>query len=1648
MAVLATLLAMPMKEQLASACGFVGSASGEGGYSIGGSFGETITISNPTTTITWTPNDTQDLPGAIDFLPTGNTVHFVADSGLTNGQYTVLNRIVPGGDAGARSIAINGTITSNPGGNVWFYSPNGILIGSGAHIDVGGLLMTTVDGTVDSINQFSSGSNLSQSGASVRIEATDVKAGSYVAILAPVIEQSGTITSGGSVAYVAARAANMTISENLFDITIPVQDTMPGGESIDFLGQGQTKVMVDGEAQTRRIYMVGVPTNNAMTMLLGGATLGFDIAQGVEVTDTGIVLSAGRNISGESMEGPGRFATSDGAGTGAVSVNGGTFNAPVFIGSSQDLTISGGTFNGEVSLEADSRAVTINTAVGNTTFNDAVSIDTSTFETDGNGTGGSVTLSAGSGVLTFAKVLGIDATGYGSNGIGYGGNITVEAIGSGSQVIVGQQGGVAQLAVSGSGDSGVSGNISLLASGGGKVSFLGGTNAFASGSGNLQDGTGGTIEATATGASSQINFAGITVLTAIGSGGQYGGQGLGGLIKLNAMTGGILDYGPGLSASVTGIGGSGSEASGGNGSGGVIRAAADGGTITGTGGLFLSADSIGGDGPNGGGSGQATAPDPEQDYDGRGAIYLDARNGGGITLTGGASFQATGAGGRATSEGSSGNGRGGTVAVSANSGGTIKIQGITTAYADGQIRDDDSGPGIDITPGVSGGTEGGNGNGGTINLYAGGGGSAVEIYDLTAYARGVGGQDSGGTGGTGNGGFFKAHVVNNGAINLLNYNAQSQSGTGTLTVNLTGRGGNSASGFGGEGRGGEAFLNTASGGGSLRMSVATISANGIGGNNLNATTTGGAGMGGKVVVEAQQLGGAVTGTTVTLNATGTGGTGGDDARGGEGRGGLASFSSGLPDLSVQGGDLTISNKATADASGKGGDGGSGGDGFGGTPGETGTFGAFADSFTGAINFTGNDGLELIASGEGGAATASDVTGGSGGAGYGGYAEFYAVTAPSFPTVASTATATKLVMRANGAGGNGNTERAQSSGISGGSGGGGYGGDILVGADAGTGSLQVSGEADLDAYAIGGVGGIGTNDIEELDNIDGGDGGTGGLARGGDIQAGVFSGTGTPVTNGVANFGTLRMDTHARGGLGGEGAQSSGTGVDGSGGAGGAATAGFARVAAFGGDVTISSLLDLQLTGEGGGGELDGAGIVRATGGSGTGGVFELVSAYRNVSGTPDTSTFGSLVIGNGPVDMFGPVTLLADISGSAGLGGQPSRVAGRFDIHTQGGSIKINNASITADGVAPLREIPSEESGGDSIFSANPSIINADDGDIIFGNFYLMTDPGLESNVISFQQGEGTLSVGSCAVKGILPWGGYVLPGGGGGEGGGQVEFGSPTLPTGTAGQSYTGGSIIVTGGTGPYKYEIIEGPSWLTINEQGGSLGGTAPDVATRSYSFIVKVTDLGNQESTPITTTYSININRVEQGGGGGEQPTSPPPPPPVDPVSPPPPPPVDPVSPPPPPPVDPVSPPPPPPVTGDPGVVETVAMETTRITSSIQSSLGGSRTAGGSVGSGGSDDGSNVGSASAAASASAGSDEGGDTADEGGDEDSSEDSGGSGASGGAVGGANVLIDTSRVGPGGQIDTPITSAGNSSLWIGADGVGDANGDGPGGNQ
>ena len=142
-AVLASMLAL--QPQIVCAQAFQGTATPVLGnfQRFGQGPSETILINSDQVTINWTPTDTATSANAINFLPAGNIVNFTGGSGLQSGTYTVLNRVIAADPT--RTIVFNGTVTSDPGGRIWFYAPGGLLLSNTARFNVGSLLLTAND---------------------------------------------------------------------------------------------------------------------------------------------------------------------------------------------------------------------------------------------------------------------------------------------------------------------------------------------------------------------------------------------------------------------------------------------------------------------------------------------------------------------------------------------------------------------------------------------------------------------------------------------------------------------------------------------------------------------------------------------------------------------------------------------------------------------------------------------------------------------------------------------------------------------------------------------------------------------------------------------------------------------------------------------------------------------------------------------------------------------------------------------------------------------------------------------------------------------------------------------------------------------------------------------------------------------------------------------------------------------------------------------------------------------------------------------------------------------------------------------------------------------------------------------------------------
>jgi filamentous hemagglutinin family protein len=249
------------------------------------------------------------------FLPNGTTLTFQRD---VSQPYTVLNRVIssvtPAGVAITSPLAIDGAINADSYGKVWFYNPNGWVANSTARINVGSLLLTSSPITIDPAAPGDPSRFLGPNGeirlgqtpnpaSSVIIQpgaiASSLADNSYIALVAPRVIQAGAVVVNGSAAYVGAEAATLTINNGLFDITVDSGTT-------DANGVGHTGVTT-GTASTANspshgIYMVAVPKNQAMTMVVAG-TVGYVAANvAAAETDGTITLGAGYNVTNGTVD--------------------------------------------------------------------------------------------------------------------------------------------------------------------------------------------------------------------------------------------------------------------------------------------------------------------------------------------------------------------------------------------------------------------------------------------------------------------------------------------------------------------------------------------------------------------------------------------------------------------------------------------------------------------------------------------------------------------------------------------------------------------------------------------------------------------------------------------------------------------------------------------------------------------------------------------------------------------------------------------------------------------------------------------------------------------------------------------------------------------------------------------------------------------------------------------------------------------------------------------------------------------------------------------------------------------------------------------------------------------------------------------------
>ncbi|WP_409049820.1 beta strand repeat-containing protein, partial [Sandarakinorhabdus sp.] len=508
-AVLAALIAVqPLTGAAALAQAFQGNATtilGGASRFFGPAGTETIVIDGAQATINWTPSDSGGGGAPINFLPAGNTADFIS---AQQGAFTVLNRIIAADPS--RVIALNGAVTATPGGNVWFYAPGGLLIGATASFNVGGLLLTANDPvgaaqglpflTGSAQNQFglaaapgSTAGVTVAAGAQIRA-ATD---GSYFLAVAPRISFAGSAVVNGSAALVQAEAVDFTLNGGLFDITA----TIGSDVSAMTVGGSITGPAAKAAGDARRIYLMAVPKNNAITLLLtaGAGDIGFDIAGAADVVGNTIVLSAGHNI--QSGAGDDVFGARVGTGTASIIVSGRNVTSRLIGRAATDAIVTADTgnasFAADVTLFAGGEA-SINAQAGRTvTIGGNVLLDASASGASGDASGRTAAVRASGGgsievsgdVSALANGFGSGFQGQGAAGDGKGGtallslasggsltarNLVLEARGLGGAGFSGADGGrgdggTARIDVSG-GILGLAGNAQLTAVGVGGLS--------------------------------------------------------------------------------------------------------------------------------------------------------------------------------------------------------------------------------------------------------------------------------------------------------------------------------------------------------------------------------------------------------------------------------------------------------------------------------------------------------------------------------------------------------------------------------------------------------------------------------------------------------------------------------------------------------------------------------------------------------------------------------------------------------------------------------------------------------------------------------------------------------------------------------------------------------------------------------------------------------------------------------------------------------------------------------------------------------------------------------------------------------------------------------------------------------------------------
>jgi filamentous hemagglutinin family protein len=350
-------------------------------------------------------------------VPAGDTANFTDNTGGASNPIAVLNRDINGS---SNISQILGSLTSDNNVAVWVYNPNGILVGNNAVINVGGLVLTTLD--IDNPANFNgSGSyNLAttagstakiQVGAGATITTTaSVANRAGLVLVAPQIDAAGatgTTFDGGNseVAFVAATDVQLqydfgsplgvTINKGTaFNGTSIVAGTI-SGRNVFFAIASQSTItdallQVDADA-------TAAVTSNRGIVLLGGQTSvtgsGVTVATGAGTDTSGVagVTANGALVSGNKVAA---------AATGDVTIAGAVTAETNYAATGRSVTLG----SGATALQQAKGTATITATNGDITGNAGLTLRSNSDDDTGLGaealtldvTGGDIAFAAGS----------------------------------------------------------------------------------------------------------------------------------------------------------------------------------------------------------------------------------------------------------------------------------------------------------------------------------------------------------------------------------------------------------------------------------------------------------------------------------------------------------------------------------------------------------------------------------------------------------------------------------------------------------------------------------------------------------------------------------------------------------------------------------------------------------------------------------------------------------------------------------------------------------------------------------------------------------------------------------------------------------------------------------------------------------------------------------------------------------------------------------------------------------------------------------------------------------------------------------------------------------------------------------------------------